>query len=670
MPAHALRLFVCAAAALWAFDVEVNLGLMPGVFLPDPLFGRAQDFLGLLLLSGQIALGSVAVAVAGGALISRLSRRSARMESQALLVALLSALEILGQASIAWGFAGGQIKRGLAIAAAAGLVVWIVLRFAAGLAKVERFTLAEVARFTLFPVLVVGYVNLALAGLLKGGGVAPLHGAIALSWGAAWLFSRGRKGWFGAALCGAPLWIAAVVAAWCCIASAAHGRLGPDASRAPGDARPHVALIVLDTVRADHLSRHGYARNTMPALEQWSGTALVALRAAAPAGWTAAAHASIFSGKPVSVHGIHYGERSFVTLPFDGVAWLPAELAALGYRSVAVTANPLAIPEGVTGFDALLAPRRNPWHASTLAALVDHRSPLLRRLSERLRWRMPHVSAAEVVDLVMRTTPEGDGPTFLFVNFLDAHSPYNPPAAALRSLGVRPGRAFERYRSHRELDAMWSRLPPSKSRDLTDLYDAELRGIDVQLRHLLHWIDGRYGGRAVVIVTSDHGEELGEEGRVGHEHGLSQRLLHVPLMIRGPGIAPGEQQDVADLRRLHDLLLSIARGVEPDLRALFEPDEYGVIAERYPSGMEGGPRRPAVSRIEGGLKGVGPSEYGFELFDLDLGFSRDVALEGRGAAELRERIDAYWSRHRDRREDEAPLSDEQRMRLRSLGYVR
>lgn len=666
-----MRLFICAAAAIWAFDVEVNLGLLPGVFFPDPLFARVQDFLGLLLLSGQIALGTVAAALAGGALITRVSRCPAATESAALLAAALSTLEILGQASIAWGLVGGEITRALGIAAAGGIAVWVVLRFALGLGSVERWTLGETARFTLFPPLVVGYVNLALAGLLKGGGrLAPLHGSIALLWVGVWFFSRRRAGWFGATLRGAPLWFAAVLAAWSCIASAAHGRSGPTASRAPGDVRPHVVLVVLDTVRADHLSRHGYARNTMPALERWADTALVALRAVSPAGWTAEAHASIFSGKPVSLHGIHYGERSFVTRPFDGVLWLPAELGALGYRSLAVTANPLAIPDGVTGFDELLAPRRNPWHASSLAALVDHRSALLRRLSERLRWRMPHVSAEEVVDLVMRTTPEGDKPTFLFVNFLDAHSPYNPPAAALRSLGVRPGRAFERYRSHRELTTMWSHLPESKSRDLTDLYDAELRGIDVQLARLLRWIDERYGGQAVVIVTSDHGEELGEEGRVGHEHGLPQRLLHVPLMIRGPGVSPGARTDVADLRRLHDLLLSLAQGAEPDFATLFEPDEYGVIAERYPSGMDGGPRRPSVSLIEGNRKALGPSAYGFELFDLGSDFSRDVALDGADAAELRQRIDVYWERHRDRREDDTPLSDEQRMRLRSLGYVR
>ena len=79
---------------------------------------------------------------------------------------------------------------------------------------------------------------------------------------------------------------------------------------------------------------------------------------------------------------------------------------------------------------------------------------------------MPYVDAEGIVGLVEKSAPGGEGPAFVFVNFMEAHSPYNPPPSAIEALGLRPGRTFERYRSHRELTAAWSRLPESKAADL------------------------------------------------------------------------------------------------------------------------------------------------------------------------------------------------------------
>jgi len=668
---HGLRLFVGAVLALWTLDVLVNLGLLPGLLSAGFLSGRPRDFAGLLIGSAQVAAAAVLLALAAAAAISvTASTRSVRSESVAMLGALLSALEVLAQARISWGLAGSQLLRAALFAAAAGLVVWFGLRFLSGLATVGRWTLSEIVRFTLFPPLVVGYADLGLFHASRGRFVfALVFFAIAALWlGAARILPRlrGRAGfvrWL-------PIALACLAAVWSWIPPQPE-RSRDTIDRVSGGTGPDIVLIVLDTVRADRLKAYGHERDTMPQLERWAETAFVAARAVSPAGWTSPAHASILSGLPVSLHGVHYGERAFVTSPLDGIRWLPEELGALGYRSLAVTANPLAIPDGVGEFDEVLAPSRNAWHASTIAALVDHRSPLLRSISERLRWRTPYVDARGIAELVRRSVPEGPAPLFLFVNFMDAHSPYNPSAAALESLGVQPGHTFDRYRSHRELTRMWSTLPPSAETELGALYDAELRGLDTELASLLSWIGKRFGDEAVVIVTSDHGEELGEDGRVGHEYGLEQRLLHVPLWIRGPGFAPGAAEGVADLRRLHDVVLSLARGEEPDPSPLYDPDEFGVIAERYPSGHAAGPRRAWISLIDGDRKATGPSTDKFHLLDLrGRGFDRPVPLDGDPGRDLRERIDSYWERHRDRRNDDAALTEEERARLRSLGYVR
>jgi hypothetical protein len=658
-----VRLVLGSVVALFAFDVQVDLRLPWGLLHHDPLWARPRDFAGLLLADVQAALAAVMVALVLGAMLARFPRgRSLATESTALVPALLCTYVVLAQSSIVWGLSGSAVGRAAAIAAMVGGVVWAAIRF--GLGSEPPASLA------IFAPLVLGHAHVAVAGVIKGRGAFMLDAGLAVLWLAVgWSAARVRRSAWSALLHGAP----GLVAIGAAIAACSLGpRVGPLAQLRGEShhAAPTIVLVVLDTVRADHLDLYGYGRPTMPQLTRWSSGALVFRRAVSPAGWTAPAHASILSGLPVSLHGVHYGEHVFVTPPRDGVRWLPQELASRGYTSLAITANSFAVPEGVLGFDLVLAPRRNAWHAGTLGALVDHRSPFLDGASERLGWRMPHVDAAGIVDLVTEVVPNGREPHFLLVNLLDAHSPYNPPSSALVALGLEPGRAFHRWRSHRELTRLWESLPMTRGQELADLYDGELRAIDGELARLLQWVERRYAGQAIVIVTSDHGEELGEEGRVGHETGLAQRLLHVPLLIHGPGIDARTTGEIADLRGLHRFMLSLADGGSPDLAALLEPDEFGIVAERYPSGFGGGSRRAWVSRIEGERKGIGPSAGGFQLFDLGRDFSRDEPIETAAGAELRERIDTHWESHRDRRQEQAAITDEERSRLRSLGYVR
>ncbi len=412
---------------------------------------------------------------------------------------------------------------------------------------------------------------------------------------------------------------------------------------------------------------------------------MTATRAISPGGWTAPAHASIFSGRTVSGHGIHRRSTpgtspnaSAWTRSFEGVSWLPEMLRAEGYYCLAVSANLMALPGDITGFDRVVIPGRHLWLSASVAARADGRSPLARRVNEWMRWRMPYVDARGIVDIARRAVPNDDRPLFLFVNFLDAHSPYNPPAVALRKLGVRPGHAFSRYQLHGKTTLLWGLLPDGKAQYVADLYDGELRWLDMNLETLLPWIDERYGEDAIVIVTSDHGEELGEEGRVGHEYGLSQRIIHVPLFVRGPGLAPGRLDDVVSLRSLFDFIHSCASGKVPNVEDLLDADDHGLISERYPSVANAellgrDYYRPWVSVIDGRYKAVGPSHAGLEFYDIEAtGFDREVpASNSLVETALGTRIDEYWEEFQDRRagEDET-LSARELDVLRSLGYLR
>jgi arylsulfatase A-like enzyme len=332
------------------------------------------------------------------------------------------------------------------------------------------------------------------------------------------------------------------------------------------------------------------------------------------------------------------------------------------------------------GFTKVLAPYRKEWQDSTIGALVDHFSPALQWISEPLRWQMPYVDADQLVNIVKRAVPNADVPVFLFVNLLDAHSPYNPPASALKQLSLKPKHLFGRYRSHRELTAMWKSLPNGSRDQLIDLYDGELRWLDTHVGTLLDWIDERLGPDTAVIVTADHGEELGEAGRVGHEFGLSQALLHVPLFVRAASLPPTVIDEPVSLRGLNDFILSIATGSEVTVDDLTRTDDFGLIAERYGSGANARTygadyELPWVALFQGGYKAVGRPGGAFEFFDLhNSDFDAPPKAEDISeATRLSGRVSNYWETHRDRREDSSTfdtLSDDMLDQLRSLGYIR
>ena len=683
-----LRLFLGTLVALWVLDVLLNLGFLKAFLFHHEALGRAQDFAGLLVGEVQIAIGVAVVAWLAGAAVGLILARSRRdREAVAFVSALTVALVVLAKTP-EWHITSTSLVRKLLVSAATGLIAWPAARLLMKARRVDAWGVGEIIQWALVPALVVGFASEALDRVVSGALPAAAVSAVA---GGAFLlvavFSLGaRSTRYRSWVRWLPALVAVLLAAHSCISFRTCGSYdyGAPTARRPGD-RPHIILIITDTVRADHLKCYGYSRDTMPALERWARGGLTARRAVSPAGWTTPAHASIFSGRTVSEHGIHYGSSRqgtgvvapFMTSGFEDVSWLPDVLRDEGYHCVAVSANVLALRPEITGFDRVIIPGRASWSHSSLAARADAVSPLTRRISERVGWRMPYVDARGIVDIAMRAVPRDDRPLFLFVNFLDAHAPYNPPAPALKELGVQPGHVFPRYLLHRKITRLWDSFPEGKAQYVADLYDGELRWVDMNLELLLSWIDERYGEDAVVIVASDHGEELGEEGRVGHEYGLSQRIIHVPLFVRGPGLGQGELRDVVSLRSLFGFICSWAKGDSPGVEELVEADEHGLISERYASAANANIlgrdyERPWISVIDGKHKAVGPSQGGFELYDIEaMGFDCEVvASDPLLESALRARIDDYWEGFRDQRtgEDEA-LPAREMEALRSLGYL-
>jgi hypothetical protein len=660
---HALGLFGGALAALFAGDVLFDLALLDDWLLGADFQASPSDFLGLVVFLAPVALAITLAGLAFGAAVGRL--RAGAAPSRASTAAVAGAACGLTVAVVARE-AGGirlDLPGFAALAAVAALVAAGIVR--AALARVPAPRAATVVAACLDAVLVGGGLALGASRALEREWVA---GAFALGLPLLLVAAGRRRG--AAFAVTAPLLLVAGAAGLACLRWSALPLdvPGPAAQpAAPGT--PSVFLVVLDTTRADHLPVYGYGRDTMPRLSRWSRQARVFTHAIASGGWTAPSHASMLSGRTVSGHGVHFALEGFSTLPKDGIGWLPQAFSKAGYRTLAIVSNPVALPPGVDVFDAVYVPRRSAWKASSIAALADSALALGDRLSEGLRWRMPYADAVTMERIVRRVLSSGEGPVFAMINFLDPHSPYNPPADALRAVGGEDRRLFDRYLKSPALFKRWERMPEGTEDQVVDLYDGELRHLDASLGELLDWIESRFPD-AVVVVTSDHGEDLGEDGIVGHRVGLSQHVIRVPLFVRAPGVEPGRSSAPVSLRRFFHFARGIAETGRVDLGLLTRLDAPGLLSERYPHRLAGPEwERPFVALIEGDLKGVGPSDQGFALFDVsDIARARPARDGGAAAERLRRRIDRYWAAERDER-GAGGLSREEQERLRALGYI-
>ena len=301
-------------------------------------------------------------------------------------------------------------------------------------------------------------------------------------------------------------------------------RLGP-APRAPAGG-PSVLFVVLDTTATGHLSAYGYAKPTTPNLEALARRSLVYRRAVSAASWTVPAHASMFSGLYPSELGFDGSRFS----PQGEPGSLAGDLEATGRTAYAISANPVlrTTPILRAGYRAL-------WQGDRLMR------PLLLEFLGSLGWRQEEAArGGQITDLAVdwldRLAPRGK-PWFLFLNYVDTHFPYRPPRRERDQFapGFDPKVLGDYLSAERP-------LPLEIAAELHAVYDAEVAAMDRALGRLLDELSqrGYDATNLLVIVTADHGEALGEHGLVGHLRGLPDTVLHVPLLISGPGITPGE----------------------------------------------------------------------------------------------------------------------------------
>lgn len=419
-------------------------------------------------------------------------------------------------------------------------------------------------------------------------------------------------------------------------------------------------VLVVDTLRADHLGLYGYERETTPGLDAWAARGAVFEHALATSPWTLPSFASIYTGE---LPGRHAAAR----VPSEGHGTVVGRLAAdtktlaeilreEGFATAAVVNNPfLEAKSGIDrGFD-----------------LYDYHPS--RNHNKR--------RAADVVNVGIRWLDrQEEKPTFLVLHFFDPHMDYAPPkrtrgrftAGYSGELGypVSDRRGIRRGRlAKRAEDRAF----------IIGAYDEEVLYLDGEVTRFLGHLEetGRLA-ETLVLLVADHGEELFDHGGFEHGRTVYQEVLRVPFLAWGPGVSARRIDTPVSIA---DVLPTVVEALElpmrPDvaghsvwglLRGASAERPVSVIAENTVQG----PEKKALLRWPYKLLTDAGSGQTL-LFDLaaDPGETRDLSGEKPRLVEtLRVELDAATGTGRlGDATERIEFSDDVVERLRSLGYL-
>jgi arylsulfatase A-like enzyme len=307
--------------------------------------------------------------------------------------------------------------------------------------------------------------------------------------------------------------------------------------------KPNIILIVVDTARADHFSAYGYDRPTTPNIDALARDSVRFSNAHSVAPWTLPAHMSMFTGLLPGQHGATWEafpnppdlvSRRFQ--PRDPDRLLTSRLKAAGYRTWGISSNPW-VGERM-GFDTKFDTFTEVWRGSP--DYPQFYAELPSGLKIDANFDQTRTGKAIVLFKHKFITDNAAGPFFAFFNFMDTHYSYVPPAEFVYKFDGDPevfARISAQPAEFTEL-ALLGGYRPFDLKELIPFYDAELSYVDFMIGKLIDWLRGRnLYDETLIIVTSDHGEHLGEKGRFSHQLSIEQELLSVPLIIKYPGSA-------------------------------------------------------------------------------------------------------------------------------------
>ncbi len=356
----------------------------------------------------------------------------------------------------------------------------------------------------------------------------------------------------------------------------------------------NVLFLAVNSLRADHLGAYGYARPTSPALDKFANEAVLYEKCFAQGNCTELSFGSIFTSLYPSTHGVRRYRNRANPLAME-IETLPERMRDAGLETVGLMTNPFLKREWglAQGFDRLDEFQYGylellPWRA--LKRLGIFSPPEFIPMTPVPRGR-------EVADQAIRELRKLRAkPFFLFVHFMDTHHPYIPPDSFVKmftSSGASQMQPIElwkkRWSTFKMLPSESPLLPSGELARIVDFYDGSIRYTDEQIGRVLAELS-RLGldRNTLVIVTGDHGDEFLDHGNIFHQTPyLYDELIHVPLMIRYPGVAPRRE---AGIVRHIDLFPTL-------LQAMDLPEEAGARGVSILASLQSGeqPANPPIA---------------------------------------------------------------------------
>jgi arylsulfatase A-like enzyme len=313
-------------------------------------------------------------------------------------------------------------------------------------------------------------------------------------------------------------------------------------------------LISIDTLRADHLGCYGYSRITSPRIDAFRKDAVLFENAVAQAPSTLPAHASMFTSLLPSHHG---GSVANSTGVDPAAPTLTEILKRNGFDTASFNGGIQLDPlYGLDrGFDVYVSSRPSVASAEVLVDAVDRFD---HQVSEAIRWIEQRKGRS----------------FFLFLHTYEVHHPYSPDPALLEELepsyqGPLPNEVSVELL--KRINEGTLTIADADLEHVVAAYDAEIRSADRAFGKLVGFLrDRRLYEDSLIVVTSDHGEEFGERGRVGwHGHSLHDELLRVPLLVKLPGGREGGRSVSAQARGI-DLAPTILQELSIPIPESFE----------------------------------------------------------------------------------------------------
>lgn len=390
---------------------------------------------------------------------------------------------------------------------------------------------------------------------------------------------------------------------------------------------PNIIVVIVDTLRADHLSSYGYQRETSPFLDRLAAEGVRFENAIAPSSWTQPSHASMLTGR-------YTYETHAETQPLDDTYPTIGEiLQTHGYRTGGFSANTLFFTRrqghgrGFLHFEDNYQSVPDAFLNSSLYGFIFDFYGL--RMALKYEGVPARLLASDINRAALNWIDSGEQPFFVFMNYFDVHDPYTPPEPYRSKYASTPNPGglingfMERYSPSLTAEQIQSEI---------DAYDGSIAYVDDQIKALFAELERRgLLENTIVIVASDHGESFGERGFFQHSASLYLNEIRVPLIVWNPAHVPaGKTIDApVSLTSLPSTILSLIQAKDdpfpgPSLTALIFsdtppadwPHPIAELARMYGAAEVNPSTHGAIKSVVGGeMQYITHETFGEELYN-------------------------------------------------------